>query len=427
MAEFLRVDQTTGTIMLEHQLVLVHHVLAHHRLRRREMVADHLEHQRIVGQREHRHDHALLARRMDKLLRAGLEVAEEVPVALGLCLLEAPEHRVPLVHGLARQQRLQKHDGVADGFEVSQEIRTGDAEQHGNIVAFGKHRVDGEATPVRCVVQRDHDRCKAVGAEYASDQIGTALAIEHRFQHLDGTDWPFAPMREASDQVIGDGLRIAATIRVRHRERVVGEQAIKTGRKQFTDGVTLACDGMGDAVGRFDAQCDELDVGIDTAGLEEAPGQGVVVGLVQLAIEQAADRLFERGLDANPQRAFFRMHAEHAGQRITGFGDTTVIGLDALDQITLHQCPLAPLEAAACALRHRTEAPVVFVKTGAQLLRGKQGEIVEHAGTLCGQALIAQLRSERNRGATTSPSAPNSVWPRARRESVHPDRHGAGG
>ena len=67
------------------------------------MVADDLEHQRVVGQREHRHDHALGAGRVHEALWALFEVAEEVAVALGLGLLQAAEHRIPLVHRLARQ------------------------------------------------------------------------------------------------------------------------------------------------------------------------------------------------------------------------------------------------------------------------------------------------------------------------------------
>ena len=299
VAELLGVDQAPGAVVFEHQLVLVHHVLARDRLRRREVVADDLEHQRVVGQREHRHDHALGARRVHEALRALLEVAEEMPVALGLGLLQATEHRIPLVHRLARQQRLQEHHGVADGFEVGEEVGAGDAEQHRDIVALGQHRVDADAA-ISAVAERDHHRRIAIGSEDAPDQIGAALAVEHRFQHLDGADRTLAPMREPAFQIQRQRRSVAAAVGVGHLERNVLEQTVEAVGERVADRVAVARDRMRDAVGGLDAQRHELDVGIDAAGLEEAPRQRVVVGLVQLAIEQTANRLFEGRLDAQP-------------------------------------------------------------------------------------------------------------------------------
>src|SRR3546814_5003271 len=58
-------------------------------------IADDLEYQRVAGQGEHRHHHAAHAvRGLEALIMAQFQMAEKMPVALGLALLGAAQHGI---------------------------------------------------------------------------------------------------------------------------------------------------------------------------------------------------------------------------------------------------------------------------------------------------------------------------------------------
>ena len=72
MAKLLRIDQPTGTVMFEDQLILSHDIGARHGFDRRKLVADQLEDQWVARQMKHRHHHAALAGGVHETLGAGL-------------------------------------------------------------------------------------------------------------------------------------------------------------------------------------------------------------------------------------------------------------------------------------------------------------------------------------------------------------------
>ena len=179
----LCIEQAADTIKVEHQRVLLFHLLSRHRLGPREAVADQLEHQRVTGQGEHRHDHARRAFGGDQpLLRVLAEVAEEGAVALGLALLGASQHRVDLIDGLARQQAAQEHHGIAHRARVGLEVAARHAKQMGDITAPGQHRIGSQ--PALIVDQRDHAGREAMLTEHAANQVGAALAVEHSVEQF---------------------------------------------------------------------------------------------------------------------------------------------------------------------------------------------------------------------------------------------------
>jgi hypothetical protein len=223
------------------------------------------------------------------LVRVLLEMAEEGPVALGLALLGTAEHGVDLVHRLARQQAAQEHHRVGDGRQVGLKIAARDAEQVSHIAAAAEHGFGTQAVAV--VDQRDHAGRETVFAEDAPDQVGAALAVEHGFQQLDGAHRVWSPMREVVLQAHGDGGGAAQAVPVRCVEAVVGQHALEgLGRVRLGNGVDVARDRMGDGVGRFDVDRHELDRIVHATGGEQPPGQGVVEGLVQLAVDQPFDQ-----------------------------------------------------------------------------------------------------------------------------------------
>ncbi|KAG1185322.1 hypothetical protein G6F35_014894 [Rhizopus arrhizus] len=197
MAIRLCVEQAADTVEVEHQRVLLFHLLPRHCLGPGKAVADQLEHQRIAGQGEHRHDHARRAfGRHQPFLRMLVEVAEEGAVALGLALLGAAQHGVDLIDRLARQQAAQEHHRIPHRGKVGLEVAARHAEQVGDIAAPGQHGIG--AQPALIVDQGDHARREAMLAEHAADQIGAALAIEHGVEQLDAAYRRVTPMGQIS-------------------------------------------------------------------------------------------------------------------------------------------------------------------------------------------------------------------------------------
>ena len=227
-AEFLRVDQAAGAVVVEHEAVLRHDFLAHRVLRKREAVADQLEHERVGRQREHEHDHAAHAVGVHELLVGiGAEVPEEVAVALGLALLGAAEHGIDFVDRLVRQQRVQEHDRVADRGQVGVQVAARVAEDLRDVLALDQHGVGADAVGV--VDERDDQRRDLLDAEHAADEVGATLAVEHRLEQFDRAHGFLAPAGEAARQRVGDAHRAQAGVRVR-RARTCGRRG-SSGRR----------------------------------------------------------------------------------------------------------------------------------------------------------------------------------------------------
>ncbi len=158
-------------------------------------------------------------------VRVFVEVAEEGAVALRLALLGAAEHGVDLVDRLARQQAAQEHHGIADGGQVGLEIAARDTEQVGDIAAPGQYRIGAQTV---LVVDQGNDAGReAVFAEYAADQVGAALAVEHGIEQLDAAHRRIAPVGEVILQADGNRCRAAQLVRVRHVEAVIGQHPLQ--------------------------------------------------------------------------------------------------------------------------------------------------------------------------------------------------------
>jgi len=90
--ELLRVDQSAGAVVLEHELVLFEDIAAQDVLLVRELIADELEHEVVGRQREADHDQAAFAGGQRELIVRLPHVAEQFPEALGLALAGPAEH-----------------------------------------------------------------------------------------------------------------------------------------------------------------------------------------------------------------------------------------------------------------------------------------------------------------------------------------------
>ena len=132
-AELLGIHQPARAVVAEDHVVLCHDLLAAQVLDRREAVADHLEDDVGVLEREAGHDEAALAGRAHEAVGRLAEVAEDLAIALGLALLGASEHGEKLGDGLRRHDRVQEQHGVADALEVHVEVGAGEAEQDRDV------------------------------------------------------------------------------------------------------------------------------------------------------------------------------------------------------------------------------------------------------------------------------------------------------
>ncbi len=184
--EFLRVDQPAGAVVLEHQLVFLQNFLAQDVLRIREAVADDLEHHVERRQRETDHHQPAIARRVHELIRALLQVTEQLAVALGLALLRAAQHRVQLADRLARQDGLEEHDRLADVRQIDVEIRAREAEQDADGAFVHHDRVDQHAA--FGVLQCQHEGQHPALAGNSADQVGARHLEKRRAYQLDLLD-----------------------------------------------------------------------------------------------------------------------------------------------------------------------------------------------------------------------------------------------
>ena len=148
--ELLRIDQASGAVVTEHELITLDDIGPAVGLRRAETVADDLEHEIVGGQRENDHYQAAIARRVHEAVDRGVEMALQREVALALALLGAAEHGVELVDRLARHERAQQRDGRADDRQVDMEIRAGVAEQRADVSHRHHYRIDLAPRPGSC-------------------------------------------------------------------------------------------------------------------------------------------------------------------------------------------------------------------------------------------------------------------------------------
>ena len=77
---------------------------------------------------EHHHHHALVAGCVAENILGSLQASREIPIALGLALPNAAQHRIQLIDGLVRHQRTQVVHRAADVVQVNEEVRTREAE-----------------------------------------------------------------------------------------------------------------------------------------------------------------------------------------------------------------------------------------------------------------------------------------------------------
>ena len=389
--ELLRVDQPSGAVVLEHQLVLLQHFFAQDVLRVRETVADDLEHHVERGQREADHHQSAVAGRVHESIAALLQVAEQLAIALGLALLGAPEHRVQLAHRFARQDGLQEHDRLADVRQVDVEVRAREAEQDADGGLVHHDRVDQHAA--LGVLQREDERQHPTLAGNAADEVSARHLKERRAHQLDLLDLQrrarcIRILLALRAHFVGDDPHAAIEVEIRRAEAEVGEHFLEQQLERAAIAVDGGLDRRGDRAHRIQVERDELDRGVDADRAEGAARDGVEEGLVELQVRQLVDQLGKAALDAAPERALGRiLAAEPLAHVRDGAIDALVVELDTLDRIALAAAPVALLEALRRAPRDGAKLGVVV----GEGLNERRGALIDECVAAAGGGKCGHL------------------------------------
>ncbi|MNV18503.1 hypothetical protein D3C71_1093290 [compost metagenome] len=306
---------------------------------------------------------------------------EEGPVALGLALLGPAQHGVDLIDGLGRQQAAQEHHRVTDRGQVGLEVAARHAEQVRHIATAGEHGLGTQALAI--VDQGDDAGREAVLAEHPPDQVRTALTVKHGVEQFDAAHRVVAPMRQVVLQAHGDGRRAAQLVGIGHLETVVAEYPHeRLCRPGGREGVAVPRDRVGDGIGGLHVHGHELDRRIHALGGEQAPGQGVVEGLVQLGVDQPVQQQRIGVAYLQPQRARADGLTGRAPQCIHGLRDALVVQPDAFDRIGACTGPVAGFESVPGAPGNGGKARVIVLEaiTDQDRQRGGQGVMTRGVG-----------------------------------------------
>lgn len=160
-----------------------------------------------------------------------------------------------------------------------------------------------------------------------------------------------------------NGCRTAQLMHVGNAEAVVGEHPLqRLHRPRRRNRVGMPCDRMGDGIGGFDIEGDELQRRIHAAGGEHAPRQRVVEGLVQLGVDQPQQQRAVLRMHLQPERTLADRLAGKAAQCIHLLGDAQVVQHNALDRILPGTGPVALLEALPRTGGHARESSMVILE-----------------------------------------------------------------
>ena len=334
VAEFLRIHQASRAVVAEDHVVLRHDFLAAHVLDGGEAVADHLEDDVGVLEREAGHDHAALAGRAHEAVVGVLEVAEDLAEALGLALLGAAEDGEQLGYGLQRNDRVQEQDGLADALEIHVEVGAREAEEDRDVGDREHDRIHQHAE--RRVAERDRERHRPAVAAQAADHVGAAHLVEDRPDHLDLAQRAcLADALEAMLDVRRDVADASLEVAPGRAEAVVGKQLLEQQVERAAVGVALGHRRRARAAQRVELQGEELDVRIDADRAEQAPGDRAEESLQELRVGVGGDAARVVRLDLVPERGVERRLAEAPPDFRDGLVDHRRIELEPLDDVGL--------------------------------------------------------------------------------------------
>src|SRR5437868_6527527 len=182
--EFMRLDQSSGAIVLEDEFVAPHHILAITVLRLVEVIADEFKDNVITRQGEDDHDHAACTFGLNEAVVGILELVHEIAVELGFGVAVVTDGVIQISQSFARHQITQPaHEGEWTRC-IDAKVSASKREKNGEIGFTDQQSVKNDATFIR-MRQRESNRNWSIAAKCATDDVGAATAIKNGPDNFD--------------------------------------------------------------------------------------------------------------------------------------------------------------------------------------------------------------------------------------------------
>ncbi len=344
--------------MVEHEFVLAHDLAAGRLLRVGEPVANDLEHDVVAGHREDEHHHAGDAPRVLEPLVGRGHVGHEVPVQLRLAVFVVPERRVELGPGLVRHEALEVDDKRSRGVDGDVERRPGVTEEDGDVVDLDQGGADREAPAG--MVDGEHEGKPPRPRLDGADEVGALAPVEDRAQRLDDVDATVEPEEgEAPLDLLRGDPHVPAEVLPPAAEWCIGDGD----SEQVLEVVSLVADDVGCRRGRC-LGLEELDRGIDAAGVEHASRDGVVERPGRLTVVPIGDEPGVRRPGPLPPAAVGSVVLKRLLDLLHRFPDDCRVQVPPRGGVVLEPVPVAGSEPVGGPRRDRREHGQVPVVTG---------------------------------------------------------------
>ena len=247
-----------------------------------EPIPDDLEDHVVVGKREHDHDQPRNPGSSAETLVGALDVSHEVAIQLGLAVLAEADRGVELRAPTVGHETVQElHEGLWMGH-LDEEGGARIREENRDVFRLEQHGPDVEAAAV--MANRQHERDRLTTDPHAPHDVCPRTPVEHRIDHINplrGTVHPSIGKRPVDcgggqgtvgPEMAPAGMEPAVADDVAH-------QIFGRGRH------LVAANPAGNPRHRTNRlRFQELDRGIDTLGVKDAPSHRVEERLGNLQV-----------------------------------------------------------------------------------------------------------------------------------------------
>src|SRR5438477_4922975 len=174
----MRLDQSSGAIVLEDEFVAPHDIVAVAILWLVEVIADEFKDNVITRQGEDDHDHAACAFGLNKMIAGILELPDEIAVELGFGVAVVTDGVIQISQPFARHQITQPAHECEWTRRIDAKVSAGKREENGEISLTDEQRIQDNTAFVG-MKEAESDRNGGVAAKCATDEVGAVPAIKN--------------------------------------------------------------------------------------------------------------------------------------------------------------------------------------------------------------------------------------------------------
>ena len=255
----------------------------------RESIADDLEDDIKPRNGEHNHHHAFDPTGVLEQLVVGIEVGGEVPIELGLGVLEMTQGRVELGLAFVRHQLLEVANDRIRSLDIDGKSRTGIREEDRNVPRLCEHYPDDGAMDRAVERYRERDPLRrGVGRprnKHCADNIGAMAPVGRHVQKLDFCHCTIDTLGLQTKEDIGDKQTKRPHRLVALHSKVYGGQQFAKYLREVTCGKPL--DGW--RLGCRHLRFEKLEILVGSLDPNRAPGHRIEERGRDLAIRHVGD------------------------------------------------------------------------------------------------------------------------------------------